>query len=83
MESGDEIMCSDRYDGPFVEWVNGQDSNYPEGQYVEAVFVGHTHENHIFYDVDISSLEGDDIYDGYSEYLTSVIYFYSVVLLFV
>ena len=28
------------HDRPFVEWVNGQDSNYLEGQSVEAVFVG-------------------------------------------
>jgi len=63
---------------PFVEWANGEDSDYPEGQHVEAVFCGHTHENHIFYDVDLYSLEEEDIYDGYSEDLTSVIYFYSV-----
>jgi len=27
---------------PFVEWANGEDSDYPEGQHVEAVFCGHT-----------------------------------------
>ena len=35
-------------DKPFVEWVNGDDNNYIEGIFVEAVFAGHMHENHIF-----------------------------------
>jgi len=41
-ENGEFARLID-HDRPFVEWVNGQDSDYPEGQYVEAVFVGHTH----------------------------------------
>jgi len=52
------------HDHPFVEWVNGEDSEYPEGQYVEAVFVGHTHENWIFCNVTIDNIDnptGNDI----------------------
>ncbi len=55
-----------------------RDNHHIEGIYVEAVFVGHTHENHIFYNVDLSSLEGDDINDLYSPYLISNIYFDAV-----
>ena len=44
----EESILRRYHDRPFVEWVNGQDSNYSEGQYVGAVFAGHMPENHIF-----------------------------------
>jgi len=44
------------HDRPFVEWVNGEDSDYPEGQYVEAVFCGHTHENRIFHNITLDNM---------------------------
>jgi len=47
--------------------MNGQDSDYPEGQYVEAVFVGHTHENHIFYNVSTNP-DSDNYMDHPPEY---------------
>ena len=56
-----DIIYGD-HDRPFVEWVNGEDSDYPEGQYVEAVFCGHTHENHIFYGVDEVEIDDPDDY---------------------
>ncbi len=45
------------YDAAFVSWLNGEDPNYPEGQYVEAVIVGHTHQNHIWYGVDLTNIK--------------------------
>jgi len=40
----------------FVEWADGAN--------VEAVFVGHTHQNHLFYDVDTGNMDDpDDLYD--------------------
>ncbi len=70
---------------PFVEWANGEDSDYPEGQHVEAVFCGHTHENHIFYDVETDGM--DSPYEllkpynknGISAYTTATIYFANTV----
>ncbi|HDD60655.1 MAG TPA: hypothetical protein ENF69_06925 [Euryarchaeota archaeon] len=49
---------------PFVEWANGEDSDYPEGQHVEAVFCGHTHENHIFYDVETDGMDSPPDYSN-------------------
>ena len=49
---------------PFVEWVNGEDSDYPEGQHVKAVFCGHMHENWIFCNVTADNMDnprGDDV----------------------
>jgi len=41
----------------FVEWADGAN--------VEAVFVGHTHQNHLFYDVDTGNIDDpDDMYEG-------------------
>jgi len=42
----------------FVNWVN----NDKIGNTVEAVFCGHTHENHIFYDVDEVEMDDPDDY---------------------
>jgi len=48
------------HDRPFVEWVNGEDSDYPEGQYVEAVFCGHWHENWIFHDITVDNMNNEN-----------------------
>ncbi len=49
---------------PFPEWVKGYDSSNIEGVYVEAVFAGHTHENHIFCNMTAGKMDspkGNDI----------------------
>jgi len=47
-------------DAPFVEWVNGP------GMTVEAVFCGHTHEDHIFWKVTESNMDyPEDIFKQY------------------
>lgn len=46
---GSPVIIKDR-DPPFVEWVNGADMT------VEAVFVGHTHEDWIFFDVNVENM---------------------------
>lgn len=48
-----DILGTD-YDLPFVEWVNEVDMTG------EVVFYGHTHQDHIFYDV-TSSIMGEPI----------------------
>ncbi len=48
MKRKDDIRCLDEHYRPFVDWVNGEDNSNIEGIYVEAVFCGHKHENHIF-----------------------------------
>ena len=65
----------------FVNWVN----NDKIGNTVEAVFCGHTHENHIFYDVETDGM--DSPYEllkpynknGISAYTTATIYFANTV----
>ncbi len=65
MEREDRLFQSDGdgdHDRPFVEWVNGDDSDYPEGIYVEAVFAGHTHLNRFYHDVNVDNMDGPYCY---------------------
>jgi len=68
----------------FVKWVNGE-FKFQKDPRVEAVFCGHTHENHIFYDVETDGM--DSPYEllkpynknGISAYATATIYFANTV----
>ena len=48
------------HDKPFVEWVNGEDSNYLEGRHVEAVFVGHTHLSGGYKNITVNNMDMDN-----------------------
>jgi len=54
----------DFHDVNFVEWLNSE-----AGSTVEAVFAGHTHQDHIFYDVSTSRMSApDDLLKPYNQY---------------
>jgi mRNA degradation ribonuclease J1/J2 len=49
------IQLKEDHDIPFVEWVNEADMT------VEAVFCGHTHQDHIYHSVTINNMNSDQI----------------------